>query len=271
MPITKLDDIIAGVKTPQFFAKTTGPSTASGRYISYWGIGGIPGAGSYDTTLAGVALSSTSSLVSGQIPYYNATATKQMHLARVAGLSNNGGIMLICDRLWHNGGMSITSTSSQTINSATWPARDNNGSINGEGILIGVEVSATTGSGTPTITLGYTNSAGTSGRTATNQLATSATVGAGHFYPIGLQAGDLGVRSIQSLTLSATWTTGTINLVAYRVLSVLEQPVSNLGVSLDALTGGLPKLYNGTVPFVVFLSNSGTAFRVYGQLIYAEG
>lgn len=270
MPITKLDDIIAGVKTPQFFAKSGGVTSASGRTLSYWGISGIPGAGSYDTTLAGVALSSTSSLVPGQIPYYNATETKQMHLARAVSLANVNGIAFICDRLWHNGGMSITSTSSQTINSATWPARDNNGSTNGEGILIGVEVSAATGAGTPTLTLGYTNSAGVSGRTATNPLPTSASVAASHFYPLGLQSGDIGVRSIQSFTLSATWTSGTINLVAYRVLAVLEQPIANMGVAVDALTGGLPKLYNGTVPFLLYLT-SGNSPRIFGQLIYAEG
>lgn len=270
MAITSLDDIIAGVKTPQFFAKSAGPATGTGRYISYWGIAGIPGAGSYDTTPTGVALSSSAGLINGQIPYYNATATKQMHLARAVGLSNSGGIMLICDRLWHNGGLNVTN-SLQTINSAEWPARDNNGFINGEGVLVGVEVSATTGSGAPSITLAYTNSAGISGRTGTNQVATNSTAGAGHFYPIGLQAGDLGVRSIQSLTLSATWTTGTINLVAYRVLAVLEQPTSNLGVSVDALTGGLPKLYDGTVPFILFLTAGSSAFRVYGQLVYAEG
>lgn len=271
MAITSLDDIIAGVKTPQFFAKTTVANTSTGRQHSFWGVGGIPGAGSYDTSLVGVALSSSTSLINGQIPYYNATATKQMHLARAVGMSSTSGIIFICDRLWHNGGMTITSNTLQTVNSAPWPARDNNGSINGEGVLIGVEISTVTGAGTPTITLGYTNSDNTSGRTATNQLPTFSTAPVGAFFPIGLQAGDKGVKSIQSITLSATWTTGVMNLVAYRVLAVLEQPNSNIGSSVDALTGGLPKLYDGTVPFILSISGGSSSYRVYGQLIYAEG
>lgn len=271
MAINSLDGVIAGVKPPQFFAKATSNTASTGKPYSFWGTAGIPGAGSYDTTLSGVALSSTSSLVNGQIPYYDAASGKQMYLARAVGLGSTIGIMLICDRLWHSGGLTITSTSAQTVNSATWPARDNNGTTLGEGVLIGVEVSATVGAATPTFTMTYTNSAGTGSRTATNQTATTSAAQAGNFFFMSLQAGDLGVRSIESFQLSASYISGTINLVAYRVLAVLEQPISNLGVSVDPLTGGMVKLYNGTVPFILYISGSSTNFRTMGQLIYAEG
>lgn len=271
MAITTLDDIVAGVKPPQFFAKSAGNATAAGRTYSFWPIAGIPGAGSYDTTPEGVVLSSSSGLVTGQIPYYNASVGKQMHLVRAVGLGNNTGIMLICDRLWHNGGLDASINTVQTINSVTWPARDNNGSANGEGVLVGVEVSATMGSTVPTLTLTYTNSDGVSGRTGVNQLSTSSGVTAGHFYTFTLQAGDKGVQSIQSLQLTPSWTSGTINLVAYRILAVLEQPTTNLGTAVDAMSGGMPKLYDGTVPYIMYITGSGSAFRVYGQLTYAEG
>lgn len=271
MAITSLDGIIAGVKPPQFFTKSGSNNTVTGKPYSFWGIAGVPGAGSYDTTLAGIALSSTSGLVNGQIPYYNAAAGKQMYLARAVGLSSASGIMFICDRLWHSGGLTITSTGLQTVNSATWPARDNNGTINGEGILIGVESSTTLGAATPTFTMTYTNSAGTGSRTATNQTPTSSAATAGNFFMMALQAGDIGVKSIQSFQMSASYVSGTINLVAYRVLAVLEQPVSNLGVSADPVTGGMVKLYDGTVPFIIQLPGSVANVRISGQLIYTEG
>jgi hypothetical protein len=271
MAITTLDDIIAGVKPAQFFAKSASNTTAAGRTYSFWGTAGIPGAGTYDSVASGTVLSSSAGLLAGQIPYYNATPGKQMHLVRAVGLGNNSGIMLICDRLWQGGGISLTSTSPQTINSVTWPTRDANGTSNGEGVLIGLEIVSSTSTNSPTLTLNYTNSEGVTNRTGVNQLATSSTVLAGHFYTFTLQAGDKGVQSIQSLTLSTTWTSGGANLVAYRILAVLEQPSSNLGVAVDALTGGLPKLYDGTVPYIMYVSAGSSAFRVYGQLIYAEG
>ena len=271
MAINSLDGIIAGVKPPQFFTKSGSNTTVTGKPYSFWGVAGIPGAGSYDSTLSGVALSSTSGLVNGQIPYYNASSGKQMYLARAVGITSSSGIMFICDRLWHSGGLTITSTSAQTVNSATWPARDNNGTTNGEGILIGVEASTTLGAATPTFTMTYTNSAGTGSRTATNQTATSSAATAGNFFMMSLQAGDIGVRSIQSFQLSASYVSGTINLVAYRVLAVLEQPVSNLGVAVDPVTGGMVKLYDGTVPFIIQLPGGAANVRVAGQLIYTEG
>ena len=134
-----------------------------------------------------------------------------------------------------------------------------------------MEVSSATGSGTPTITVSYTNQAGTSGRTGTNIDATSASSTAGSFFRIGLQAGDTGVRSVQSVTLSATWTSGTMNLVAYRVLAVVEVTTANVGNAIDAVTGGLPQMHNGSVPFLIGMANSATSGIVTGTMTVTQG
>lgn len=270
MAITTIDGLIAGIKQPQFIAKAASNTPVAGRTITYWATAGIPGPGSYDTTLLGTNLTSTSALVNGQIPYYNPVSGNK-YLARFVGNASTAGIILLCDRLWHNGGINITSTSPQTINSAAWPARDNNGTTNGEGVYIAVEVSAQTGTGTPILSMNYTNSSNVSGRGSFNTVSTTATSVVGATYQMSLQAGDLGVKSIESFTLSATWTTGTINLVAYRILAALEVPGSGVPGSLDPLTGGLPILYNGTVPYLMFLPSSTTTARLYGQVTYAEG
>lgn len=270
MAITTLDAALAGMQPGRYITKAVTPTMVAGRPQSLWGLGGSPGAGSFDTTLAGVALSSTSALVNGQIPHAD-PATGSSYLGRLTGMANQPGTLLLCDRLWHNGGFTITSTSAQTVNSAAFPARDSAGTTNGDGVLVGVEVSGATGSGTPTLTLGYTNQAGTSGRTATNLQATTASATAGAFYQIGLQAGDTGVRSIQSLTLSATWTSGTINLVAYRILAALPLTQANVANELDALTSGMPRLFNGVVPFLIFVPNTTTASNVSGVYTETQG
>jgi hypothetical protein len=193
-------------------------------------------------------------------------------LARFSGVASaQAGILLLCDRLWHNSGFTITSTAAQTVNSVAFPARDRNGSTNGEGVLLGVEISTATGSGTPTITANYTNQAGTSGRTATNSTATVGSSAAGTFYPIGLAAGDTGVRSVQTLTLSATWTSGTMHLVAYRVLATLELPAAGIPNAVDALTSGMPRLYNTSVPFLIFIPQTTTTTQLSGSVVYTQG
>lgn len=270
MSITTLDGALAGMRPPVQFAKATTATLVAGRPASLWSLNGAPGPGSFDTTLNGVALSSSSALVNGQL-YHQDPVSGSSYLARFSAAAAQGGKLLLLDRLWHNGGFTITSTSAQSITSPTWPARDANAATAGQGVMLAVEVSAATGAGTPTLTVSYTNQAGTSGRTAANIDATLASSAIGAFYRIGLAAGDTGVQSVQSLTLSATWTSGTINMVAYRLLAELELPSAYVPNALDALTSGFPLIPNGAVPFLVFIPNSATATPVSGSYVETQG
>lgn len=271
MAITTLDGIIAGAQQPRFFSKTMVAAAVVGRPASLWAGPGIPGAGSYDTTLNGVTLSSTSAMVNGQIPFTDPVSGNS-YLSRFSGfVAGSGGTLILADRIWHNGGFTITSTSAQSITSPTWPARDADGTTNGNGILLGLEVSSATGAGTPTVTISYTNESGTPGRTATNVDATAASSVAGSFFRIGLQAGDKGVRSIQSLTLSATWTSGTMNLVAYRPLAMIEISGSGAANAIDAVTSGMPKLYNGSVPYPIFIAATAGSSIFTGCMSVTQG
>lgn len=267
MAITTLDGAISGMQPPLWFAKNVTGTMVAGRPWSLWALAGAPGAGAFNATLNGVTLTAPQN---GQIPYTN-PASGNGYLARFQGQVTIPGTLLLCDRLWHNGGYTITSTSGQNSTSPTWPARDSAGATAGDAILLGVEVSATTGAGTPTITAIYTNQAGTGSRTATNIIPTVASSAAGSFYMLGLQAGDTGVRSVQTLTLSATWTSGTINMVAYRVIAALEITAGNTPNALDPITGGFPRMLDGSVPFLIFVPSTTTTSNVCGQVIYSHG
>ena len=276
MAITTLDGALAGMRPPQSIAKAITATLVAGRPASLWSLGGSPGAGSFDNTLNGVTLSSSSANVNGQIPHFD-PASGNSYLARLTASATQTGSLLLLDRIWHNGGFTITSTGSQSITSPTWPSRcptsgtDDTPATTGLGVMLAVEVSAATGAGAPTITIGYTNSDGTAGRTATNSRTTSASSAIGAVYFIGLQAGDVGVRSPQSLTLSATWTSGTINLVAYRILAEIPLTVANVAGGIDPITGGFPRLYNGTVPWMVFVPNATTASNISGTYMETQG
>lgn len=267
MAITTLDLALAGMKPPSFFSKAVTGTMVAGRPFSPFYLAGVPGAAAAPTPgLGGANLTS----YAGQIPI--PAASGNTHLARFSGVSSaQAGMLLLCDRLWHNSGFTITSTGAQTINSAAWPARDMNGSTNGVGVILGVEISGATGAGTPTITVSYTNDANTSGKTGTNSVATVATSAAGTFYPIGLAAGDTGVRSVQTLTLSATWTSGTMHLVAYRVLATLELPAAGIPNAVDALTSGMPRCYDTTVPFLIFIPQTTTTTQLSGSAVFTQG
>jgi len=267
MAITTLDGALAGMKPPEYYSKAATGTLVAGRPFSPLYLAGVPGAAVAPTPgLSGAALTS----YAGQIPI--PAASGNTYLSRFSGISSaQGGILLLCDRLWHNSGFNITATTAQTVNSVEFPARDKNGTTGGDGVILGVEVSAATGAGTPTITVSYTNQAGTAGRTGTNLVATAASSAAGTFYPIGLNAGDTGVRSVQTLTLSATWTSGTIHLVAYRVLATLELSAAGLPNAVDALTSGLPRLYDTSVPFLLYIPQATSSTQLSGSVVCTQG
>jgi hypothetical protein len=185
-------------------------------------------------------------------------------------LSGSGGKYLLCDRLWHNGGFAAVTTP-QTINSPTWPARDIDGATAGKGVFLGLEYNATGAANAPVITVSYNNSAGASGRVGVNAFATAASSPQCSFYPIGLQAGDLGVQSVQTLTFSLVPTANSCNLVAYRVIASLEITGSYVGSSIDLVTGGMPQIWNDSVLFPIFIPAQAAAVNLTGGYTVTQG
>ena len=260
------------------FMKTATPTLVIGRPHSLWYLTGNPGVGSMDAaTSGGVALSSSSALVPGQIRHTD-PVSGNAYLARMVAQATAVGQLLLCDRLWHgawqtttNAALVVTSTAAQTIGSATLPARDDAGSTNGAGVYVGMEVYATTGAGAGTLTMSYTNSSGNSGKTSgmIDTYVASSAIGA--FYRMGLAAGDVGVRSIQTFTIGTSMTSGNVGLVMYRILAQMELPLGNTPNAIDALTGGFQRMYNGTVPFLLFIPGATTASSITGALVESQG
>lgn len=268
MAITSIDGALAGMQPPREFVKAVTGTLVAGRAHSLFYLAGIPGAGVAPTPGIGGEVLTT---LSGQIPFSN-PVSGNTYLARLQGQSAQAGVLMLCDRLWQNSGINVTLTSEQVFTgSAQIPARDNNGANSGDGVYAAVEVSAATGAGTPTLTVKYTNEAGTAGKTGTNTVATVASSIAGTFHTIGLAARDQGVRKAESLTLSATWTSGTIHVILYRVIARLELTVAQIPNAIDALTGGFVRMYDNSVPFLVFLPQTTTSSNIAGHVIWTQG
>lgn len=268
MAITTLDGVIAGMLPLQNYLKVGSTMEAAGVLHSLFYSSGTPGAATAPSPgLAGAALTT----YAGQLPWSNPVSGNS-YLARFSGNATQPGMVLLCDRLWHNSGFTITTTTGQTVNSAAWPARDNNGAVDGAGVMVGIEVSGATGNGSAVTntTLTYTNPTPTGSRTATIS-SFPATAQAGTFVPFQLQAGDPGVKSIQTLTLGTSYVSGTIHLVAYRVLAMVDVMAANVGNFVDAVSGGFPRLFNNTVPFLLFLPTTTTAATVQGQMGVTQG
>lgn len=274
MAITTIDGAVAGAQPPEYILKAGATMDAAGVPHSFFYTAGRPGAAAAPTPgLNGAALTS----YAGQIPFTNPGAGSS-YLYRFAASASLAGTLMLCDRLWHNSGYTATTTAAENTTHPGIPARDANGTANGDGVLLAIEVSGATtnGSAITNMTATYTNQAGTGSKTATISSTRPgggfpASAAAGSFIPFELAAGDTGVRSVQALTKGTSLVTGTVHLVQYRVLATLGLSAANVEVALDFLTSGGPRIYDNTVPFVVFIPTATTATTVSGSMIVTQG
>jgi len=261
MTISTLDGVVAGFKQPQYFAKKSAAGVST-RLLSFMPAEGIPGKSVVPTSgLNGGGVLLTS--YPGQIPFTNPSGSDKSYLARISVTGRERTTLILCDRVWHNSGFNVTTITTQSFTVGGTPCPDftrdiNNGTVSakyGEGVFVGVEYYAAMSSAAA-ITITYTNSNGTTGQTGTtNSLNNAMTTG--NFEIINLAAGDTGVRSIQSASITVAAASGTISFVAFRPIAIVGIQTSNTSAAIDALTSGFPELYNNTVPF--FLAGSESA------------
>lgn len=236
---------------------------------------GFPGAWAAGTPgVNGRNTDGTNSTDNGCIPIAN-PGTGANFLTELQMTSSVNHTNLFFDCLWVNSGLDVTVTSAQTIASGTLPARDINGTTNGDGCMIALLATTALGNSAANagITVNYTNSAGTASRTATlaaiagSQLPTTAVIGTIIWF--NLAAGDNGVRSIQGITLTTTLTSGTISLLICRDVATIGTTIANVSSQKVANTPGI-RLYNNTCLLHSTLCSATTATFFCGELSVME-
>lgn len=153
----------------------------------------------------------------GRLIVTSAAATTQTAGVQFSGAPQDFSTLMI-DRLNHQSGIVGNIITTQTTN---LPTAALTRYTSGEGVYIGIQMYETFGSITAggLISISYTNQAGTSGRTAVQLIATSSTYRQFGMMIPGLQVGDTGVRSVESVTFSAATTTaGNIGIVLFKPL-----------------------------------------------------
>lgn len=260
---------------PVGFMKTGTASDAAGYWYCTSKDGGFPGAWAPGTPgLNGRVTDGTTSTDNGCIPIKN-PATGANYVTELQMAANVNHSHLFFDVLWVNSGIAITTTTAQSITSPTLPARDVNGTTNGEGCMIAILCTAAVGLAAvaSNATVSYTNSDGTAGRTATLTAIVGsqapATPVIGTLIWFNLAAGDKGVRSIQSITLGTSWVSGSISLMITRDIATIGTTIPNVSAQKVIGTPGI-RLYNGTCLLHCVLASATTATFFSGELTIAE-
>lgn len=262
--------------TSPFFKAGTAPDTIGYNYCSAKD-GGFPGAFAPGTPgINGRTTDGTTTTDNGCLIIKNPSSGAN-YLTNLTVTSSVVGMFYCIDVLWINSGIAVTTTTAQAITTPTFPARDINGSTNGEGLMIGLlwTTASTNAAVINGSTVSYTNSDGTAGRTATlrnavgAQIPVSPTIGTIVWFL--LAAGDKGVRSIQSITLGTSLVTGAVSLLVARHLALVPATIANVGNQLApvAMNPGV-RLYDGTCAVMCQLAAATTATTISGSITVME-
>lgn len=166
---------------------------------------------------------------------------------------------LLIDRLSHQGGLTSNIASAQTTN---LPTAALTRYTNGVGVMIAITIYSQIGTGQGTITATYTNQAGTGSRVTPAVLFPRTSV-TGRSAPqvtlLPLQQGDTGVRSVQSVTLSANNGNGTFGVTLFKPLAVFSR---NTYVNFNQANfleghscGGIPEVLDNACLTVMGIPN----------------
>lgn len=270
-----LTSTITGVTNS--FGKTGTASDAAAYWYGYWKDNGVLGAWAPGTPgLAGRTTDGTTSTDAGCIFFPDAGAGKVRYLTEVSMDATVASAFSLWDVVWVNSGLVVTTTTGQTINSVTFPARDDNGTTNGEGYRIGIYAVAALGNAAvvSNSTITYTNSAGTGSRTATLSSTVPqnfpATPVIGTVVWFDLAAGDIGVQSIQTVTLNTTLTSGTASVFVARKLVDIPVSVANLSFSKTINGGNGVVLYDNACILPFARTSATTATVINGSVTTVE-
>lgn len=278
--ITDLSDLInrqtggnSGTPENIFFHKVprvagvAATAPIAGRGCSLWEYDGMPAKGAIPTSAA-----IPDRTTQGAIPFTAPGGSRDKNLIGASIAPLTAGVYLLYDRLFHIGGLSGTSTAAQTIQgSPASPALTRN--TGGAGNMAFYEIYTVIGTTGTTLTMTYTNQAGTGSRTSTINIGATSFREVTRMQRIPLAAGDFGIQSIQQIQLTAT--TGTLGNFGITIAQPLAWiPVGAAGTMgwRDYTTGlpGIPVIDPDACLSLMFIPAAATAPELFGSLATIE-
>jgi hypothetical protein len=160
------------------------------------------------------------------------------------------------------------SASAQTV---TTPGSLTRPDANGDSVEAWIETYTAFTPAATTLSMSYTNQAGTSGRTGTSAAFAASSVVAGRMFTMNLQAGDSGVRSVQSVTWGgAGAVAGNFGITLLRRVAEFNSVVGGSGETFGAFEVRMPRIYDDACLALAW-QPLGTTGIVFGSFDIGQG
>jgi hypothetical protein len=275
MAIQSVDNIVssisAGKTTIQPYNKITGAAAyTAGRWYNTFTLNGTPVAGSYSGT--SLNFQQLNDSVAGSMYHGGNVSTDIKHLLNTELVTSAAtgvpSFLMLVDLLGYYPGISMNSATAQTLVNGSAIQRY----TTGDGVMAFLEITATAGATAHNVAMSYTDQAGNTGNAlgATTACTASAIVphithsgtAANNYGPfLPLAAGDRGVRSVQTVTISAASGAGTAALVLAKPLCTIPLTTVSVATGRDFLFNmpSLPEIEDGACLGYLLYSGAATA------------
>jgi hypothetical protein len=276
--LTGLDDLLAkssgaNVQNLSLFKDArVGAAAASapvqGRWSSMWQYNGAPGGAG--AAPGGTARNPTRA-TAGALGQTNPGGGRQLFLTGAAGILSIPGTLHLFDRLADFSGLNATTITAQNTTSLA-VSRYTGAAAAGNRIF--VEIYTIIGTVATTITASYTNENGTAGRTTVAApIGATGLREAQRMIALPLQAGDYGVRSVESVTvLASTTTAGDFGVTIVRPITHWPGPTAGQGALRDFVgaLAPMPEIQTDACLTLAYWAASTTVPQAWAQLGMVE-
>jgi hypothetical protein len=272
MAITTRDQLIDGLGNRSsriLIDKASLANAVAGQFFSLWRATGVPGQGAIPAAAA-----ICDHTLTGAIGFAQQTAPATSYLAWLRGATANATMAVeIHDRLAHMGGLNGTLATAQTVNVDITGTSNNlanrRGDTNFSDVSWWLEWYGDTGGTSVNATIAVTYDDASTGNIVLTGIG--ATVRTGRLLPIVSAVAGRFIRSIQSVTLSATTgAAGSFGITATRLRGAFDTWVANKPETADWAWLGLSEIFNSSClfPLVVCSTTSTGTVRAQGKIAH---
>jgi len=260
----------ANGKVDDFCGFKASQTTVANQWSSFFRSGGTPGAGAPANIPGGTVCNQSTA---GAWPIQKPNSPDKKYLINFGTNHMTGtNIVVLIDLLVAAGNILGNTNSLQTVNTSA-PTRY----TDGKGVMMILVVTTQLGGTAANVTITYTgNDSQGSGR-STGAIAMTTSCITFRLQPVTggfltpLQTGDIGVKSVQSLQLSASMTAGVMDLYLLKPLLIMPTLATTTYVerSTPGMLGGLIELVQdgsqniGCLTFLVNTSTTSTGVQTY--------
>jgi hypothetical protein len=279
MSFTSVDDLVSEITSGKFHRNdwnkiTGGAAYAAGRWYDFSPLAGTPVANAWTGTALNWVTCTETTGNGTQIfgmPHGGNVSTDTKHLLNASVITAVAtGVpaqLMLVDMQGYYPGINMNVATAQTM-VGTPTLRYSNG----VGIRAGLVIVTSSGATAHNIAMSYTNTAGTAGRTLPVTVSCTASAITPHITHSGtaannygpflpLASGDLGIQSVQTVTISAASGAGTAALALYKPLMTIPLTTAGVASERDFLNQipSLPRIIDGACLTWLYFAGNATA------------